>query len=247
MKNLQRPTGRRSHDGQTLLLHSIFYTIQGEGPHAGRAAIFVRLAGCNLQCPLCDTEYTAGAQELEVGRIVEQVYAKYLSQGCRLVVLTGGEPFRQNTHPLLQILIDEGFEVQIETNGMLDLGGTVSDQTLYQLARGHGKITTVVSPKTHKVAQSIRDVAEAWKFVISNDSVHPGDLLPLTALNHPIPTGQLLARRHETWEGPVYVQPADEQDTFLNAANMEAAVNSVMTYPQNRRLCLQMHKYADLE
>ena len=44
--------------GLSLQVNSIFYTIQGEGPFAGRPAIFIRLAGCNLQCPGCDTEYT---------------------------------------------------------------------------------------------------------------------------------------------------------------------------------------------
>src|SRR3954467_9071958 len=47
-------------DGNSLSIHSIFYTLQGEGPYSGCPAVFMRLAGCNLQCPGCDTDYTSG-------------------------------------------------------------------------------------------------------------------------------------------------------------------------------------------
>jgi len=58
--NQQKPEPRAKGDGSILDFHSMFFTIQGEGPFAGHRSIFVRLAGCNLQCPGCDTEYTQG-------------------------------------------------------------------------------------------------------------------------------------------------------------------------------------------
>ena len=58
--NEQKPMPKNYHDGYTLNVHSRAETIQGEGPYAGCPAAFIRLAGCNLQCPRCDTEYTPG-------------------------------------------------------------------------------------------------------------------------------------------------------------------------------------------
>ena len=57
--NQQAPEKQQLRGDGLLAVHSIFYTIQGEGPFAGETAVFVRLAGCNLQCPLCDTDYTS--------------------------------------------------------------------------------------------------------------------------------------------------------------------------------------------
>jgi 7-carboxy-7-deazaguanine synthase len=106
-----------SHPEGLLDVHSIFYTIQGEGPFSGFPAVFIRLAGCNLQCPHCDTEYTQG-RRLAYPEVVAE-YVSTLSQPRGLVVITGGEPFRQNLTKLLQCLSDYRLLVQIESNGTL--------------------------------------------------------------------------------------------------------------------------------
>src|SRR5262245_30518232 len=82
--------------GSALYVNSIFQTIQGEGPLSGERAIFLRLAGCNLQCPLCDTEYTKRNEwsiETVVDKIIENQFPE--NRHNQLVVITGGEPFRQ--------------------------------------------------------------------------------------------------------------------------------------------------------
>ena len=69
--NLQ-PIEKRTKSADGLLsLHSIFHTIQGEGPFCGTPSVFVRLAGCNLQCPACDTDYTQGRRAASAQEILD--------------------------------------------------------------------------------------------------------------------------------------------------------------------------------
>jgi 7-carboxy-7-deazaguanine synthase len=104
---------------QTLNVSEIFFSIQGESTHAGRPCIFVRLAGCNLDCVWCDSEYAqTQGQPMEIDAILQAV----TSYPARLLEITGGEPLVQpNVYPLMQILCDRGYEVLLETSGSLDI------------------------------------------------------------------------------------------------------------------------------
>jgi len=93
-------------------VNDIFYSIQGEGRNTGRAAAFVRFAGCNLKCPFCDTDF--GPFRYMTDR---QIVDEILRYPARLVILTGGEPSLQVDDALIGLLHDNGFEVAIETNG----------------------------------------------------------------------------------------------------------------------------------
>ena len=97
----------------------IFHSIQGESSHAGRPCVFVRLTGCNLRCRWCDSAYTfTGGEKVGLDEVVERVKA----YGCRLVEITGGEPLAQaEALPLVARLLDDGFEVLIETSGSIDI------------------------------------------------------------------------------------------------------------------------------
>ena len=98
----------------------IFTSIQGESTYAGLACTFVRLAGCNLRCVYCDTQYSyEGGIEMSLEDIVNHVKLV----GVNLVEITGGEPLLQekDTHMLVTHLLDEGHEVLIETNGSLNI------------------------------------------------------------------------------------------------------------------------------
>ena len=97
---------------QNMRINEIFYSVQGEGCHAGIPAVFVRFSGCNLQCSFCDTQHQEGIQMSEA-EIVNQV-AKYPAQ---LVVITGGEPSLFLTDTLINALHDIGKQVAVETNG----------------------------------------------------------------------------------------------------------------------------------
>ncbi len=102
-----------------LKVNEIFYSIQGESSYAGRPCVFVRLTGCNLRCSYCDTRYAYDeGQEMEIGEIVDRV----ASYKCPLVEITGGEPLIQKDTPALILrLIEEGFEILLETNGSQDI------------------------------------------------------------------------------------------------------------------------------
>src|SRR5262245_19999182 len=112
----QQPIEKRVKQGTPLQVHSIFNTIQAEGPFCGTPASFVRLAVCALQCPACDTDYTSFRANMQTSLILEEIQ-RFRSHG--LVVITGGEPFRQDLGPLIDKLVKAGYYVQIETNGSL--------------------------------------------------------------------------------------------------------------------------------
>ncbi len=100
-----------------LQLAEIFYSIQGEGEFTGTPAVFVRLAGCNLSCDFCDTDYS-----LKFLASVDDVVAKVceLGKGCPMVVLTGGEPLAQREAvDLIERLRRDGRRVHIESNGTI--------------------------------------------------------------------------------------------------------------------------------
>ena len=240
MKNQQRPQPRAATDGMTLSVHSQFVTIQGEGPHAGKAAVFLRLAGCNLQCPLCDTEYTEGAYTQDVDTIARGI----AEEGIPLVVITGGEPFRQNISELVKRLLDRDLVVQVETNGHLSpMGMTLATWH-------HRNFGVVVSPKTSHVDPTIALFAMAFKYVlVAGEQDEYG--FPTSALNHPLPKGKALALPPDDYRGPVYIQPADEKNDALNGLNLDAAISLVMRMTMrgydNFRLGVQMHKIAGLE
>lgn len=103
-----------------LKVNEIFKSIQGESTYAGLPCTFVRLAGCNLRCTYCDTNYAYyDGKELSD----EEIIAKIEEYGVKLVEFTGGEPLLQEETPrLLKTLLDRGYEVLIETNGSICIG-----------------------------------------------------------------------------------------------------------------------------
>lgn len=104
-----------------LRVSEIFLSVQGESTHVGRLCVFVRLAGCNLSCVYCDTQYAAKGEGLAMG--LPDVLAKVESFGVKLVEITGGEPLIQPAcGDLITALADDGFEVLVETNGTVDIG-----------------------------------------------------------------------------------------------------------------------------
>lgn len=103
----------------SLLVNEIFYSIQGESIYSGRPCIFVRLTGCNLRCSYCDTRYAyEQGIEMEMGQIMGRIE----TYQCSLVEITGGEPLLQPETPLLILkLLENGYEVMMETNGSFDI------------------------------------------------------------------------------------------------------------------------------
>ena len=224
-------------DGALEIVGRPFHTIQGEGPFAGCPAVFVRTAGCVYQCPLCDTDYTSNRRTLQVEQLVDEVLSEH--KGPTLVVVTGGEPFRQNLLPLVDRLLMLQYRVQIETSGALWQKLPYED------------ITVVCSPKADHIHPKLRP--NAWKYVVRAGEVDPHDGLPTTVLGmnvrpaRPVflPRDGSIGSECPTYVAAhIYVQPVDEQDAEQNKRNMEQAVKSCMQY--GYRFGLQMHKIAGL-
>ncbi len=223
----QQPTEKVDYqeDG-SLDVIECFSTIQGEGPFAGRPAVFLRLAGCDLACPGCDTQYTVGRHRRTVHNLVDLIWSL---RRFPLVVLTGGEPFRQNLTPLVTLLLANQAEVQIETNGTLFLPGFPYDG-----------VSIVCSPKTTKVNKMLQPHIHHLKYIIEHGEVYAKDGLPTTVLGARISP----ARPWRSFRGEIWLQPMDSQNEEENKLNVQQAVQSCMKH--NYRMSLQTHKILGL-
>jgi 7-carboxy-7-deazaguanine synthase (Cx14CxxC type) len=119
----------------------IYFTLQGEGAQTGRAAVFLRFAGCNLwsglerdrasaTCKFCDTDFvgtdgSGGGKFKTAEAVADAVVRQWPGGGRPYVVMTGGEPALQLDAPLVEALLARGVEVGIETNGTLALPGGI--------------------------------------------------------------------------------------------------------------------------
>lgn len=224
MRNMQSPERLEIPDGsRTLDVHSKWNTIQGEGLFAGTPASFIRLAGCNLQCPLCDTDYTKGRRREEISSLLGWVK----NQPHGLVVLTGGEPFRQDIFELVNGIGKLHKILQIETNG-----------TYIPLDFPQDKCTVICSPKNSNLSSRTSVHVHAWKYVVRHDAIDPFDGLPTSAL------GMSSRPARPNNQKTVYVQPCDDKDPLINRLNTEAAVKSCMQF--GYRLCLQIQKIINM-
>ena len=222
--NIQEPEKRTTTEKASLEVVDIFHTIQGEGPFSGARAIFIRLAGCNLQCPGCDTDYTTDRKEMDLLDISNDV--ANLGLPPHLVVITGGEPFRQNISMLVNTLIATGYTVQIETNGTVPPSKGLSRDAVI-----------VCSPKTARINNVLGMRANCFKYVIHADSVDT-DGLPIKALDNW--ANPRVGRPPKGASNMIYVQPMDCQDPVQNELNVQECVSSCITH--GYLLQLQIHK-----
>lgn len=102
-----------------LLVTEIFYSLQGEGSHAGLPYIFIRLTGCNLRCTYCDSAYAfKGGTRMRISEVIEKVK----TYPTKNVLVTGGEPLIQRQTPeLIRALKNENYQVSIETHGEISI------------------------------------------------------------------------------------------------------------------------------
>lgn len=139
----------------TYRVNEIFRSLQGEGHWTGRTAIFVRLSGCNLRCPFCDTDFHA-YREMSAEDILDAVREW---SDCRFIVLTGGEPSLQVDQALTDLLHREGYYLAMETNGTQPL---------------HGDIDWVTcSPKSSFLPHAELALKQCNELKVVFDGVHP--------------------------------------------------------------------------
>lgn len=230
-ENNQLPMAAKYDPSGVIQVHSIFPTIQGEGPFCGERALFFRLHGCNLRCPGCDTDYTSTILQVVPHFMATKARELNWPSGA-LVVITGGEPFRQSVGPAIKALLAAGYRVQVESNGVLCPDDLPWDDN---------KFSVVCSPKTSRIHDTIWQNAIAFKYVLRAGEVDAEDGLPTRALLHKAaprvarpPAGAM-----------VYVQPMDEADPAANALNLDAAIRSTMDH--GHRLQIQVHKHINME
>ena len=200
----------------------LFLTLQGEGMQAGRRAVFLRMAGCNLwtgreqdrwkaQCTFCDTDFV-GTDGENGGRYAAEELAAaarrlWGEEARPLVVVTGGEPSLQLDTVLIDALHREGFEIAIETNGTL--------------ASPAGLDWICVSPKAG--TEIVQRSGDELKLVWPQTGIDPEALL--------------------AWDFDHFlIQPLDGVD---REASLGAAIAYVMDHPR-WRLSLQTHKLLGL-
>ncbi|UCM85122.1 MAG: 7-carboxy-7-deazaguanine synthase QueE [Rickettsia endosymbiont of Culicoides impunctatus] len=212
------------NDGTSLEIKSIFKTIQGEGPFVGMPAVFIRLGGCNLACNFCDTEFE-DFNILTINNIIEEV--QRLTINIKLVVITGGEPFRQPIELLCHKLIDLDYLVQIETNG-----------TLYRDLPD--KVHIICSPKATKngatkngyslLRDDLLSRINALKFLVAKNIPEYSNIPEVGQSKYNI---------------PVFIQPMDQNNPLLNKENEQLAIDLALKY--GYRLSIQIHKILGIE
>jgi Organic radical activating enzymes len=218
------------NNGLTLWVQEMFYTLQGEGPFAGAPSVFVRLGGCNLACYWCDTEFESSTWSPSIAEIFDKV-KELATARTKLVVITGGEPFRQNIAPLVELLLENGFQIQIETNG-----------TLWVDLPDDPNLFIVCSPKTERLNTEIRKRTSAFKYVIEESAVDPIDGLPVVSTQKAGATATIARPDSDI---PVYVMPLDSGSVEQNKRNRNATVEVAMKH--GYKLTLQLHKILGIE
>jgi 7-carboxy-7-deazaguanine synthase (Cx14CxxC type) len=205
----------------TYSVKEIYYTLQGEGAQAGRAAVFLRFAGCNLWsglekdrdgaiCRFCDTEFVGtdgvgGGKFADAAALARAVFAQWPAQahGRPYVVCTGGEPLLQLDSAAIEALHAMGFEIGIETNGTL--------------LPPPGVDWICVSPKADADQKLMR--GDELKLIFPQDGAPPERFAGQDFKNF-------------------FLQP---MDNAARAANTQAATAYCLANPQ-WRLSLQTHK-----
>lgn len=215
-------------------LIEIYQSVQGESSFAGRPCIFVRLAGCNLRCKWCDSEYTfSGGQPWTDDAIMAEIEAM---APVRLVEFTGGEPMLQARQllPFMDRLLAAGYELMIETSG---------ERPLVDVPPAVHKIVDVKCPGSGENGSFLLANLEALtprdevKFVLS-------DRADYEFAREFIATHKLQERVGEILLSPTFSKtPTPERSTANATLDPRLVVEWMLADGLPARLSLQIHKY----
>ncbi|MEW6205342.1 MAG: 7-carboxy-7-deazaguanine synthase [Pseudomonadota bacterium] len=209
----------------TYTVKEMFYTLQGEGAQAGRAAVFCRFAGCNLWtgreedratavCKFCDTDFVGtdgvGGGKFKnaetLAKAIADTHQGGVGAGVPYVVFTGGEPTLQLDAALIEAVHAQGFEIAIETNGTLPVPAGV-DWICVSPKFG----SELVQTKGHELKVVVPQLGQDLDALGRLDFVH------------------------------YFVQAMDDADPVKKTKNMQAAIQTCLNKPQ-WRLSVQTHK-----
>lgn len=213
-----------------LPIHEQFYSFQGEGLHAGRAAYFIRTFGCPVHCPWCDSAGTWHPDYVPstVNRLpVEDLVSAAVATRAEFVVITGGEPAIHNLTPLVDALHAAGLKAHLETSGAFPIRG------------GFDWIT--LSPKRWKLPLGA-NLARTDEFKIIVDS--PGAIQEYCSLlapaKDPSAPGDAEASSLPSPSGPIWLHP--EWSQHRNGAILNAITEWVKDHGAPYRAGWQLHK-----
>lgn len=205
----------------------IFSSIQGEGQQVGKLAVFIRLSGCNLNCPWCDTDHYGGV-DLNHNEIIERVLEKanhLLPTQRPMIVWTGGEPLLQLTDgsegAILEKLGKLGFFQAVETNGTIPLSDFIKRNVRW----------ITVSPKPHMIDEhteiEVLGTANEVKVVYTADFDEENFQKTIEFVD-------------EHFSGHKFIQPRGENC-------IQETVHRLFNFYSDWRLSLQIQKFIDLE
>ncbi|WP_340680647.1 7-carboxy-7-deazaguanine synthase QueE [Paraglaciecola sp.] len=219
-------------------INEVFQSIQGEGSYTGVPSIFVRLQGCPVGCPWCDTKHTwtldpqlernanevmteQGESEHWFDHTVEQLLALFSAQGyqAKHVVISGGEPCMYDLLPLSTRLIELGYSVQIETSGTFEI-------------LTHTDTWVTVSPKVNM---------PGGKSVLASAMLRANEIKhPVAMEKHIEELDQVLTLLTGPNKPLIYLQPISQQKRATDLA-IKVCIE------RNWRLSLQTHKFIGIE
>ena len=195
-----------------MRVNETFVSLQGEGYFTGTPAFFLRLSGCNLQCPFCDTHHQSFTEMSE-----EEIVEEASLHEPRHIVITGGEPALQLTPSLIDKLHEAGFFIQVETNGTLPLPDGIDWVTCSP--KGQTPSNFPLKGENLKI--------DELKVLFMGDGTDPEVL-----------TSPLLGEGSGV---RLYLQPLDTGDEMRNRIILRDTIAYVMQHPK-WRLSLQTHK-----
>ena len=213
-----------------MRVNDIFYSLQGEGRHTGRAAVFVRFAGCNLRCAFCDTEFDS-YREMTAEEVIAEI-SSYLPASSTpgalpIIVLTGGEPTLQADEAFVDLLHQHGFKVAMESNGTRPAPKNLDWLTVSPKIAGERCVMTGNGKRPDELKVVFDENTEPEVFIPSSLALHSLSASPSEA---PL----------------LYLQPCDTGDAERNKVITQACVAYIKQHPQ-WRLSLQTHKLADFK
>jgi 7-carboxy-7-deazaguanine synthase len=194
--------GRKTFaDRQDFLVTSIFHTLQGEGPFAGRPATFLRLAHCNLACTFCDTNFSHG-DWMSPTKVMDTIFDMHATRELRdiILVITGGEPTLQREALGRLFVSAPSFfdKVQIESNGVLPM--SMPDSIYYLISPKCNERGAVRTPSHYiKPSKEVLARANCMKFVLTADKTSPYHEVPPWAREWRVQTHR-----------PIYISPMAE-------------------------------------
>lgn len=204
----------------------IFTSIEGEGKRAGLPCTFIRLAGCNLRCSYCDTKYSYDEEAAKAFTLTpEEIVRECQDFGVKLVTVTGGEPLWHDSIPtLLMQLVAAGFDVNVETNGSMNIG-------MYKRKDLFGDLFLTMDYKGPSSGMNDRMCLQNLKYLDENDVLKfvVGTPEDLAAAKNIIETNNLKCQ--------IYFSPIWGQITLVDIANF--IMDNHLT---NCRIQVQLHK-----